>query len=173
MPSNNGTKKLKDKAIDLRSKGLTTKEIAGAIGRDVSAIYRWTHEDDVFAARWSEVNDAALESRADDALATLVSSFKAQTIRLDDEVTTYKDQDGNVTGTVTKTKQIYKPADTKAAMFFLRTVKGEVFDKIAKEHLAQNSERLELEKAKLAKADDIKSSLDEVLKQYGQDDDSL
>lgn len=170
MPSNNGMQKLKDKAIDLRSKGLTTKEIAGAIGRDVSAIYRWTHEDDVFSARWSEVNDAALESRADDALETLVSSFKAQTINLNDEVTTYKDENGNVTGTVTKTKQIYKPADTKAAMFFLRTVKGEIFDKIAMQHLAQNDERLELEKSKLAKADDIKSSLDEVFKQYDQND---
>lgn len=170
MPSNNGTQKLKDKAIDLRSKGLTTKEIAGAIGRDVSAIYRWTHEDDVFSARWSEVNDAALESRADDALATLISSFKAQTINLNDEVTTYKDENGNITGTVTKTKQVYKPADTKAAMFFLRTVKGEIFDKIAMQHLAQNNERLELEKAKLAKADDIKSSLDEVFKQYDQND---
>lgn len=170
MSSNKGIQKLKDKAIDLRAKGLTTKEIAGAIGRDVSAIYRWTHEDDVFSARWSEVNDAALESRVDDALTALVSSFKAQTINLKDEVTTYKDQDGNITGSVTKTKQIYKPADTRAAMFFLRTVKAEVFDKIAMQHLAQNDERLELEKSKLAKADDIKSSLDEVLKQYDQDD---
>ena len=161
---------LKNKALELRTKGLNIKDIANVINRDISAIYRWQKTDSTFAEQWEEINMAALTSKADKAIDALYDSFSGRTITMPNETITHYDENNNVMSKDVKEKSVYIQPDIKAAMFFLKTMNPKVWDALALERNEQNKEKLALDRQRLDAADDIETSLNALLDIRGDKD---